>query len=788
MTTEIKISKPTEVNANVIGKPISRVDARLKVTGAAHYAAEFSFDNIAHAVLVKSTIAKGRITNIDTSAAENTPGVLTVITHLNAPKLNPHDDRGFVQIKPGEKFVPLQSNDIYYDGQNIGVVVAETYEVARYAATLVRVTYEQQQPVASIEQGLANAYQPSNFFGEELQVQRGNIQEALQNSDVQIQATYTTPIEHNNPLEPSASIAVWNGDNLTIHDSTQWVLGTRQVAAETLGIPSESVHIISPFVGGGFGCKGWTWWHPILAAIAARKVGRPVKLALKRQDMFNSCGFRPATVQEITLGATRDGKLTATRHISNIHTSEVDEHIEPCGITTRILYTCPNLEVAHNLAKINTITPTAMRAPGESPGTFALESAMDELAYKLGIDPVELRLINHADINPQTEMPWSSKHLKECYKMGAERFGWSRRNPTPRSMEDGDYLIGWGVATATYPGYRSPSSAKAQIFADGHAVVSAATHDIGTGMYTIMSQIAADALGLPVKQIVVRLGDSELPVAPLAGGSQSAASVGPAVQGAAEELRRKMIRFAVTDSSSPLYEVDEEGITVEDGRLFIKNEPSRSDTYIDILQRRDIPMVEVEAEANLASKEVEEARNKAVKLCAGSMEERLKPRSSVRLCVGRDENADRQKFAFQSFGAQFIEVRVHKRLGRVQVSRVVSAIDAGRILNHKTARSQIMGGVIMGMGMALMEETVIDEQTGRLVVRNLADYHVPVHADMGNIEVLFTDIPDPHISLLGARGVGEIGITGVAAAIANAIYHATGKRIRELPITPDKLL
>lgn len=786
MTTEVRT--PKEVNVSAIGKPINRVDGRLKVTGAAHYAAEFPFKNIAHAVLVKSTIAKGRIANIDSVDAENTPGVLAVITHLNAPRLNPYDDRGFLKIKPGEKFVPLQSDEIYYDGQNIGIVVAETLEAARWAAARVRVTYDEEQAVTSIEQGLSKAYQPSIFYGEELQVQRGNIGEALAESDVRVEATYTTPIEHHNPIEPGASIAMWDGDNLTIHDSTQWVLGTRQVVADTLGIPEDNVRIISPFVGGGFGCKGWTWWHPILAAIAARKTGRPVKLALKRQDMFNSCGLRSATIQQLTLGATRDGKLTAIRHVTTTHTSEVDENTEACGLTTRILYACPNLEVTHNLVPVNTITPTAMRAPGEAPGTFALESAMDELAYKLGIDPVELRLINHADTNPQTGMPWSSKHLKECYQIGAERFGWSRRNPTPGSMQDGDYLIGWGVATATYPGYRSPSSAKAQLFANGNAVVSAATHDIGTGMYTIMTQIAAEALGLPIECIEVRLGDSSLPVAPLAGGSQSAASVGPAVEGAAFEVRRRVVRFAVTDEASPLYGVDEEGIVVENGRLFVKGDPSRGETYVEILERRNLPMVEIEAEANLASKEVEEARNFAVKICAGSMEERLQPTASVRLCVGRDENADMQRYAFQSFGAQFAEVRVHPRLGKVQVSRVVSVIDAGRILNHKTARSQIMGGVIFGIGMALMEETVIDEQTGRLVVRNLADYHVPVHADMGNIEVLFTDKADPHISPLGARGVGEIGITGVAAAIANAIYHATGKRIRELPITPDKLL
>ncbi|GAA6621035.1 xanthine dehydrogenase family protein molybdopterin-binding subunit [Scytonema sp. NUACC26] len=766
------VSSPTEAREQVVGKPINRVDGRLKVMGAARYSAEFPFENLAHAVLLQSTIAKGRIVNINTTDAENAYGVLCVITHLNAPKLNEFEGGNPLKGKPGEKFVPLQSDQVYYDGQNIGIVVAETLEQAKHAASLVTVTYEEEQPTIEIEQGLSQAYQPSDFFGEELQVQRGDVKTAIAEADVTVEATYTTPIEHHNPMEPSASTAVWDGDCLTIYDATQWVFGTQQVVAYALGIKCENVRIISHFVGGGFGCKGWTWWHSILAAIAARKTGRPVKLVLTRQQTFTSCGHRPRTIQQIVLGAKPNGELTAIQHITTSQTSEVDEHVEPCGLTTRILYASPNLEVKHNLVQVNTGTPTAMRAPGEAPCTFALESAMDELAYALEIDPVQLRLINHADVNPQTGKPWSSKYLKDCYRMGAERFGWSRRNPTPGSMRDGDELIGWGMATATYPGYRSPASAKAQLFADGRAVVSSATHDIGTGTYTVMTQIAADVLGLPVERIEFKLGDSSMPNAPLAGGSQSAASVGPAVAGAAEAVRNRAIELAIGDRTSPLYGVAQADVATANGRVFLKGDSSRGETYAEILQRNNLPALEIEATANTASMETQqEARNPA-----------------VRICAGKDENADLQQYAFQSFGAQFVEVRVNPRLGRVRVSRVVSAIDVGRILNYKTARSQIMGGVIFGIGMALMEETVLDPQSGRLVVRNLADYHVPVHADIGKIEVLFADKPDPHISSLGIRGVGEIGITGVAGAIANAIYHATGKRIRDLPITPDKLL
>lgn len=762
----------TEIREPMIGQSISRVDGRLKVTGAAHYAAEFTFENLAHAVLIKSTIAKGRISEIDTTVAEQTPGVLAVITHLNAPRLNPYMEGGHVRVKPGEKFVPLQSDAVYYDGQTIGVVVAETFEQARYAAEIVQVTYSKEPAIASVEQGLSQAYQPATFYGEELQVQRGDVTSALAQAEVRVDATYTTPIEHHNPMEPTAAIALWDGDHLTIHDSTQWVIGTKQVVADTLGIPDANVRILSPFVGGGFGCKGWVWWHPILAAIAARKTNRPVKLVLTRQNMFSSCGNRASTMQQLTLSATQTGHLTAIRHSTTSLTSEVDENTEPCGLTTRILYACPNIEVVHNLVQVNTITSTAMRAPGESTGTYALESAMDELAYKLNIDPIKLRLINYADVNPHTGMPWSSKHLRECYQIGAERFGWSRRNPTPGSMRDGDDLIGWGVATATYPGYRSPASAKAQLFADGHAVIASATHELGTGAYTAMSQIAADALGLPIDRIEFKLGDSSLPVAPLAGGSMSAASVGPAVQGVAAALCARLIQLALDDERSPLYGAGASRVAISDGRVFLQDDSSRGESYTEILDRNNLPVLEIEATANTASSESQnEARNQA-----------------VRICVGKDENADMQQYAFQSFGAQFAEVRINSRLKRVRVTRFVSAMDCGRILNPKTSRSQIMGGVIMGIGMALMEETLLDPQTGRLLVRNLADYHVPAHADVRDIEVLFTDQPDPHISQIGVRGVGEIGITGVAAAIANAIYHATGKRIRELPITPEKLL
>jgi xanthine dehydrogenase YagR molybdenum-binding subunit len=729
----------------VVGKPLNRVDGYLKVTGGARYAAEFPIAKMTHGVTIQSAIAKGKIAQIDTKAAEQAPGVLAVITHLNAPKAS--GEKG-----EGHKVQVLQDNIVLYSGQHIGVVVADTFERAMYAASLVQVRYEEEKPTISMRDNLAKAYLPKGKIPieEPPDSAHGNVKQGLGAAAVRVEQTYTTPIENHNPLEPHATTAVWQGDQLLLYDATQGIFSAQKKVAEVLGIEPEKVRIMSYFVGGGFGCKGSTWSHVLLAAIAARQVNRPVKLVLGRIQMYGPVGFRPETIQQVSLGATRDGKLTALQHAGTSQTSTFDEFIEPVGKSARMLYASPNIQTSHRLVQVDQGTPTYMRAPGEASGSFALESAMDELAYALNIDPIELRLRNHADVDPTKKLPWSSKSLKECYKLGAEKFGWQKRNPQPRSMRDGNYLIGWGMATATYPTYRSPASAIAQIMADGTAVVMSGSQDIGTGTYTVMTQVAAEALGLPVNKVRFELGDTKMPQTPVSGGSQTAASVSSAVHLAGNQARNQLLQLALNDQKSPLYSSNAEDVIAENGSFFLKNKSSASETYQAILTRHGMKMIEARADA--------------------------KP------------GEEQKKFSMHAFGAQFAEVRIEPDLGEVRVTRWVGTFGAGRILNAKTANSQIIGGIIYGIGMALMEHTVIDPNLGRVVNHDLGEYHVPVNADVPDIQVLFVDEHDPHINPLGVKGIGEIGITGSAAAIANAVYHATGKRVRDLPITLDKLL
>jgi len=723
-----------------VGTPVERVDGRRKVTGKAAYAAEAHHPRLAYAALVQSTIARGRIAGIDAAAARRAPGVLAVLTHENAPPLRTPPKGGTgpkstptMSGKLGEDRLPLADDVVHYAGQHVAVVVAETLEEARYAASLVRVRYREEPPVLDLDAAAPTAYFPERSFGRPLQHQRGDVAAGLAAGEVRVEQTYTTPVETNNPMEPSATVARWEGGRLTVEDATQAVVGTRDVLAQVFGIPREDVRVLCPFTGGGFGCKGFQWGHTMLAAMAARVVRRPVQLNLTRAQMFTSVGHRPPTVQRLALAAKRDGTLTAMRHETLQPTSETTEFIEPCGLTTtKILYACENVAIPHRLVKVNVAPPTPMRAPGDCPGSFALESAMDELAYALRMDPIELRLRNHADRDPSEGKPWSSKHLKECYARAAEMFGWRRRPREPRSMRDGRLLVGWGMATALYPGNRRPASARIRLTPDGRALVQVATQDLGTGSYTIFTQVAADALGMPVDRVDFQLGDTDFPAAPVSGGSNTAASVSEAIVQAADNLRTKLAAIASRDASRPLSGV----------------QPA---AYTDVLARRGISAVEAEA---------------AVK----PDDEKVKAHS------------------IHSWGAQLCEVKIDPDLPRVQVTRWVSVIDVGRVLNPKLSRSQVMGGVTMGIGMALMEETVYDHRTGLPVNANLADYHVPVNADVPDVEVDFVGGPDPVINSLGCRGIGEIGITGVAAAIANAVYHATGKRVRDLPITPEKLL
>jgi xanthine dehydrogenase YagR molybdenum-binding subunit len=738
--------------STLVGAPLDRVDGRLKVTGAATYTAEHRIDGLTHAALVQSAIARGQITRLATSAAVAAPGVLGVISHLNAPRLprlkSSLTGEGFAN----QTVMPFEDARIYHAGQPVAMVVAETWEQAQYAARLVSVEYDMQNPRTELEPHVSEAYPPGPYFRGILpDYARGEPARGLADALIRVEQTYTTPIEHHNPMEPHATIATWDGEGgLTVYDASQGVFVTRAGLGEALGLPAEKIHVICPFVGGGFGTKAWLWPHTVLATIAARQIGRPVKLVLTRAQMYTLTGYRSQTLQDVQVGARRDGTLTAIIHHSTSIGSNVGEFQEPTTEVTRILYACPNVETRLRLVQLDLGVPTAMRAPGEASGSFALESAMDELAYELQMDPIELRLRNYARTDPDSGRPWSSNALGACYTEAAERFGWARRNPEPRSMGDGLFQVGWGMASASYPTSGAPAQATVAILADGQAVVQSGTADLGTGQYTVMTQVASDALGLPAERVRFELGDTDLPFAFVAGGSSGVRSVGPAVRLAANAARAKVLLLAGSDEDSPLSGYGHEAVSAEGGELFLKHDPSKRESYAAILARHGLQVVTGD----------------------GSV-------GAVSMPSGHQVN---------TFGAQFVEVRVDPDLALVRVTRALGAFDIGRVLNPKTARSQAIGGIVMGIGMALLERTVIHPTLGKVASPNLAGYLVPVHSDIPAIDAFFVEVHDPYVNSLGAKGVGELSVTGVAAAIANAVYHATGKRVRNLPITPESLL
>ena len=706
---------------------------------------------VVHAVMVTCTIAAGRVTAMDTTAAAAAPGVIAILTPQNAPRL-PAGGRAAVNPPSGRVLSLLQDDEVHYNGQPIGVVVADTLERAMEGARLVKLSYAATHANLDMATGPAGSTatgRPSGG-GNPPKSTRGDVAGGLASAAVRVEHTYTTPLEQHNPMEPHATLAVWDGDHLTLYDATQGVFGARDTVAKTFGIPAENVRVVSHFLGGGFGSKGSAWSHVMLATMAAKEVGKPVKLVLTRRQMFGPVGGRPQTIQRVSLGAAKDGTLTAVRHTSTSNTSMLEDWLEPSAVATRILYETPNCDTDHQLVKLHVGTPTFMRAPGEASGTFAIESAMDELSYALRMDPVALRLKNYAERDPESKKPWSSKSLRACYAQAAERFGWSRRTPAPRSMRDGRWLVGMGMATATYPTNRSAASAVARLLPDGRAWVRAGTQDLGTGTYTVMTQVAADELGLRPDQVRFELGDTEMPRTPISGGSQTAASVGSAVKEATQALRAKLVQMAVADSRSPLHALAEADVRAANGRLERTSNPSVGESFAALIARNGGQFVEVRADA--------------------------KP------------GDEKKQYAMHAFGAVFTEVRVDPDLREIRVPRIVGAYGVGHILNAKTARSQLIGGITYGMGMALMEETVVDRRSGRYVNADLAEYHVPVNADVGEIDVIFVDEDDPHVNPLGVKGIGEIGTTGVVASIANAIYHATGTRVRDLPITLDKLL
>jgi xanthine dehydrogenase YagR molybdenum-binding subunit len=702
-----------------IGQPVSRVDGRQKVTGGATYAAEFDVPGLAHGVIVRSTVANGRIASIDSAAAERAPGVLAVLTHRSAPRLAYRAHKAMVDAAVGERLHVLQDDRVSHQGQPIALVIADTLEQAQHAATLVRVTYAPETGTTDVSR--VDPVMPTTpQGGRPSETRRGNPEGAFASAEIKVDQTYVIPRENHNPIEMHATIAAWDGDRLTLWDKTQWVHNVADEITAVFGTPAENIRVISPFVGGAFGSGLRAWPHVTLAAVGARVARRPVKVMLSRREMYYGVGYRPHTVQRVALGASRDGRLTAIVHDGSQETSSYEEFSEALISATGFLHSCPNVYTRRRIARMNVHTPTYMRAPGEASGIFAIESAMDELAVALNVDPVELRLRNEPEQDESKKLPFSSRSTRECYRVAGERFGWSRRNPEPRSMRDGRWLIGWGMATATYPMNYAPASAMARLLPDGTAEVMSASSDMGPGTWTSMTQVAAETLGLPITRVKFTLGDTRLPKAPVHGGSMTMASVGSAVQAACRKAREDALaRGGANDLN-------------------------------EAMRRLGQP---IEATAD------------------------VKPGDAS------------QRFSMHAFGAVFAEVAVDPDLGETRVRRIVGAYGAGRIVNAKTTRSQCIGGMIGGIGMALMEHSVVDARNGRVPNANFAEYAVPVHADAPPVmDVLFVEEHDTHVNPLGVKGVGEIAMVGVAPAITNAIFHATGKRIRELPVTPDKLL
>jgi xanthine dehydrogenase YagR molybdenum-binding subunit len=653
-------------------------------------------------------------------------------------------------MNPG--FPLLQDDRVLFNGQHLAVVIATGLEQAQQAAELVEIRYSRERPVAVMSDLPTETATPQRFrMGQRPPDSgRGTAEASFAAAPVTIDQIYRTPIEHHNPMEPHATLAEWRGDELVIYNASQSVFGNRRAIAGFFGIPEDHVRVLSPFVGGGFGTKGSTWPHITLTAMAAKLTGRPVKLVLTRQQMFTSNGYRPKTVQHVRLGADKDGRLTAILHDGISQNSFYDEFSEPVGLATEMLYSCPNVAVTHRISPVNQGLPTFMRAPGEASGVYALECAMDELAWALDMDPVALRLMNYAEQDEHEGKPFSSKSLRQCYEQGATAFEWQRRIAKPRAMRDGRLLIGLGMASATYPVNRSAAHAKVRLMADGRAIVQCGSQDIGTGTYTIMAQITAELLGLPLDRVRAELGDTGLPEAPVSGGSQTTASITPAVRDACLTLRAQAFQLASEDAASPLHSIAAADLNVAQGRIVQTADPQRGETYSALLARQGRAMLEADGSAS--------------------------------------PDDEKKKSSMHSFGAHFVELSVDPDLGEIRIRRHVGAFAAGRIINAKTARSQMIGGIVFGQGMALAEETEIDPWTGRVTNATLADYLVPVHADVPAIEVIMVPETDDQVNPLGAKGIGELPTVGVAAAIANAVYHATGQRIRDLPIRPDKLI
>ncbi|WP_440412321.1 xanthine dehydrogenase family protein molybdopterin-binding subunit [Neorhizobium petrolearium] len=688
-----------------IGTPLTRIDGRAKVMGAARYAAEFNRPGQLYAVIVTATVGKGRIRHIGADAVAAMPGIVSVLSHLNAPKLTYGTHKGSIDPRTGERIHMLQDDAVHFNGQAIAVVIGESIEAAEHGALALRVDYETARPIIDQKDPQATAVVPQ---GMPPHSGRGDADIGFGSAPIKIDAVYEIARENHNPMEPHATVAEWHGDQLTLWSKSQYVYNEQAEIAAIFGLSTENVKVVCPFVGGAFGTSLRTWPHVTLAAMAARATGRPVKLVLSRKQMFFNTGHRPRTQQRIALAAAKDGTLEAIIHEGTGETSRHEEFVEALTVVGRYMYSCPNVRTSYRLVPLDTGTPTYMRGPGEASGIFALECAMDELSYSLGVDPIALRRLNEPKIDEDEQKPFSSRSLLQCYELAAGEFGWSERRPAPRSMQDGRLLIGMGIASATYPAYHAPSDALARLMPDGSAEIEVAASDMGPGTYTSMTQVAAEALGVPVDRVTVRIGDTAYPVAPSHGGSWTMASVGSAIRAACLGLKDA----AAANTDRP---------------------------------------IEVRASSARAPDIAE-------------------------------------RYSMHAFGAVCAEVAIDPDVGTIRVRRLVGAYGAGRIINPRLAASQCTGGMIGGLGMALMERTALDARDGRIVNAHMADYLMPVNLDIPDVKALFVDEIDPHVNPLGVKGLGEIALVGTAPAIANAVYHATGKRIRHLPIRIEDIL
>jgi xanthine dehydrogenase YagR molybdenum-binding subunit len=700
---------------DTIGDPLNRVDGRLKVTGGAKYSGEYKVPGLTYGVLVPATIASGTVTEMDTKTALRAPGVLAVITPFNAPAVPGYQPGA---AKPVRGLKLFNDNQVHFNGQPIALVVAETFERATYAATLIKTTYQASPFETDFHKNFDKKYKD---------YVRGEA-DAYKQAPVIVEQDYMLPSEMHNPMELHVTTAYWEGDDkVTLYTKSQGVIGSQRAIATAFGLDPVNVQINSRFVGGAFGSSLRTWPHEVAAVQAAKLVQRPVKLTLTREQMFTLVGYRPLTIQKIGLGASSDGKLVGITHESHSQTAVYEEFTENAVNVSRFLYASPNANTRYKVVPLNVGVPAPMRGPGEATGSFALESALDELSYKLGIDPIELRLRNYTYTDPERNLPWSSKFLKECYQQGSERIGWDKRPVAPGTLRDGEWLVGYGIGCGAFGAYRSKTSAKIKLLPDGTVNIQSATSDIGPGTATSMTLIAADTLGIGADRITFELGNSSFPVAPTQGGSQTCSSVGSAVHDVCIALKQKLNTLAglAADSAAPI-------------------------DYTGILLKLNLPVLELTQESQ--------------------------------------GGPEAQHYSMYSFSAHFAQVYVHPLTGVVKVKKLVAVVDGGKIVNHKTASSQMIGGAVGGIGMVLTEEAVFDDTFGRYVNGNFADYHVPVNADIPDIEAIFIDKPDPIINPVGSKGLGEISLIGVAAAVANAVYNASGKRIRELPITPDKIL